>query len=88
VHGATLTDLKVKNSPTTKVYVVVIGADPAGIAALFSLKRAGVCSFLVLEREAAIGGVWRDNTCPDVAYDVPSFPYSFTFETNRRGGGY
>jgi cation diffusion facilitator CzcD-associated flavoprotein CzcO len=64
--------------------VVVIGAGPAGIAASVALKKAGIKSFFVLEREAAIGGVWRDNTYPGAACDVPSFLYSFSFEPNTQ----
>jgi cation diffusion facilitator CzcD-associated flavoprotein CzcO len=81
MDGGVLTHLEVLDSITT-VDVVVVGAGPAGIATSVALKRAGVTSFLVLEREAAVGGVWRDNTYPGAACDVPSFLYSFSFETN------
>jgi cation diffusion facilitator CzcD-associated flavoprotein CzcO len=83
VDGAVLTDT-VAASLVTTVDVVVIGAGPAGIAASVALKRAGVKSFLVLERETSVGGVWRDNTYPGAACDVPSFLYSFSFETNTQ----
>ena len=78
-----LANPEVSNSVAT-VDVVVIGAGPAGIATSVALKRAGVGSFVVLEREAKIGGVWRDNTYPGAACDVPSFLYSFSFETNTQ----
>lgn len=39
--------------------VVIVGAGPAGLEAARSLKLAGVDSVLVLEREAAAGGIPR-----------------------------
>jgi thioredoxin reductase len=39
--------------------VVVIGAGPAGLAAALELRRRGVAGVLVLEREAAPGGIPR-----------------------------
>jgi len=83
VDGGGLTDTEAKTLVTT-VDVVVIGAGPAGIATSVALKRAGLTSFLVLEREASIGGVWRDNIYPGAACDVPSLLYSFSFETNTQ----
>jgi thioredoxin reductase len=41
------------------VTVVVIGAGPAGLAAALELRRRGVPDVLVLEREAAPGGIPR-----------------------------
>ena len=41
------------------VTVVVIGAGPAGLAAAIELRRRGVPDVLVLEREAAAGGIPR-----------------------------
>jgi thioredoxin reductase len=41
------------------VTVVVIGAGPAGLAAAVELRRRGVPDVLVLEREAAAGGIPR-----------------------------
>ena len=39
--------------------VVVVGAGPAGLAAALELRRRGVADVLVLEREAAPGGIPR-----------------------------
>jgi thioredoxin reductase len=41
------------------VTVVVVGAGPAGLAAALELRRHGVRELLVLEREAAAGGIPR-----------------------------
>ncbi len=39
--------------------VVIVGAGPAGLAAALELRRRGVADVLVLEREAALGGIPR-----------------------------
>ena len=61
--------------------VIVVGAGFAGIGAAIKLREAGY-SFTVLEKGAEIGGVWRDNTYPDCACDIPSALYSFSFAPN------
>ena len=63
--------------------VIVVGAGFAGIGAAIRLRQAG-CDFLVLEKAAEIGGVWRDNTYPDCGCDVPSAFYSYSFAPNPR----
>jgi cation diffusion facilitator CzcD-associated flavoprotein CzcO len=62
--------------------VVVIGAGFSGIGAAIALKRAGIDDFVIFERADAIGGTWRDNTYPNVAVDIPSLTYQFSFEMN------
>lgn len=62
---------------TDVVDTVIVGAGFAGIGAAIALERAGRRDFLVLEREHAVGGTWRDNTYPGVACDIPSHLYSF-----------
>ena len=52
-----------------------IWRDRAGVR----LKRAGFHDFVIFERAAEVGGVWRDNSYPGAAYDVPSRMYSFSF---------
>lgn len=47
------------------------------------LKRSGITDFLILEKSAAIGGVWRENTYPGAGCDVPSPLYSYSFEPRR-----
>lgn len=41
------------------VEVAIVGAGPAGLAAAIALRRLGVAEVLVLEREAAAGGIPR-----------------------------
>ncbi len=64
------------------VRVAIIGAGLGGIGAGIRLRQAGVTSFIILERAAAVGGTWRDNTYPGCACDVPSHLYSFSFAPN------
>jgi cation diffusion facilitator CzcD-associated flavoprotein CzcO len=59
--------------------VVVIGAGFGGLGVALSLHRAGFERFTVLERATEAGGVWRDNTYPGAACDVPSSLYSYSF---------
>lgn len=65
--------------------VIVIGAGFAGIGAAIKLREAGL-DFLVLEKSDEIGGVWRDNSYPDCACDVPSPLYSYSFAPNPHWG--
>jgi cation diffusion facilitator CzcD-associated flavoprotein CzcO len=64
--------------------IAVIGAGLGGIAAVIALKAAGHHDILVFERADEVGGVWRANTYPGAACDVPSPFYSYSFEPNPR----
>ena len=66
------------------VSVAVVGAGFAGIGAAVALKREGVDDIVILERGERIGGVWRANTYPGLACDVPSLLYSLSFAPNPR----
>ena len=65
-------------SGTPHLGVVVVGAGFGGLAAAHALKEKRE-DFAVLEREREVGGVWRDNTYPGCACDVPSNLYSLSF---------
>ncbi|CAM4428925.1 NAD(P)/FAD-dependent oxidoreductase [Nocardia ninae] len=60
--------------------IIIIGAGFAGLGVALELRRAGVETFTILERAADLGGVWRENTYPGAACDVPSPLYSWSFE--------
>jgi cation diffusion facilitator CzcD-associated flavoprotein CzcO len=62
--------------------VIIIGAGFGGIAAAAALVKAGHDDVVLLEQASAIGGVWRDNTYPGCACDVPAPLYSFSFAPN------
>ncbi len=49
----------VSGLPAEFADVVIVGAGPAGLTAAQHLRLAGVASVLVLEREAAAGGIPR-----------------------------
>lgn len=61
---------------------IVIGAGLGGLGAGIELMRAGVTDLTILERADDVGGVWRDNTYPGAACDVPSSLYSWSFAPN------
>jgi cation diffusion facilitator CzcD-associated flavoprotein CzcO len=66
------------------VSVVIVGAGFGGVAAAVALKEQGVDDIAILERGDRVGGVWRANTYPGLACDVPSHLYSFSFAPNPR----
>lgn len=59
--------------------VGIIGTGFGGVAIAAELLRNGYRDVVLWERSDAIGGVWRDNTYPGAACDVPSPFYSFSF---------
>ena len=59
--------------------VVIVGCGFGGLAAAIELKRSGFEDITIFERGASVGGVWRDNTYPGAACDVPSPIYSFSY---------
>jgi cation diffusion facilitator CzcD-associated flavoprotein CzcO len=58
----------------------IIGSGFGALAVAIELRRAGHTDLRLWERADGIGGVWRDNTYPGAACDVPSPLYSFSFE--------
>lgn len=62
--------------------VLIVGSGFSGLGVGIELKRLGIESFAILERENAIGGTWRDNRYPGIAVDISSFVYSYSFEQN------
>jgi cation diffusion facilitator CzcD-associated flavoprotein CzcO len=62
--------------------VAIIGAGFSGVCMGIKLGRAGI-PFTILEKADEIGGVWRDNTYPGAACDIPSHLYSYSFEPSH-----
>jgi len=60
----------------------IIGTGFGGFAAAIELKRAGHHDLVIFEKANEVGGVWRENTYPGAACDVPSPFYSFSYEPN------
>ncbi|ORA54480.1 flavin-containing monooxygenase [Mycobacteroides franklinii] len=63
--------------------VAIIGAGFSGMAAAIQLIAAGH-DVTIYERSHDVGGVWRENTYPGAACDVPSAYYCFSFDPNPR----
>jgi 4-hydroxyacetophenone monooxygenase len=61
--------------------VVIIGAGLSGVCAGIRLKQAGV-PFVILERNAGVGGTWYENDYPGAGVDTPNQFYSYSFNPN------
>jgi cation diffusion facilitator CzcD-associated flavoprotein CzcO len=59
--------------------VAIIGTGFGGLAAAVRLKQAGIDDLVLFETSSDVGGVWRENTYPGAACDVPSHLYSLSF---------
>jgi cation diffusion facilitator CzcD-associated flavoprotein CzcO len=59
--------------------VAIIGTGFGGLAAAVRLKQAGIDDLVLFEKSSDVGGVWRENTYPGAACDVPSHLYSLSF---------
>ncbi len=62
--------------------VVIVGAGFSGLGAGIKLREAGIHDFVILDAADGVGGVWRHNTYPGVAVDIPSATYCYSFEPN------
>src|SRR3954471_10584756 len=71
-----------RGSASTPWAVLIIGAGFGGLGMAIALRRAGEDDVLLLEKGRDVGGVWRENTYPGAACDIPSHLYSFSFEQN------
>ncbi len=60
--------------------VAILGAGIGGLGLATRLAMAGERSFVVLEKEDAVGGTWRDNTYPGASCDVQSHLYWYSFD--------
>ena len=67
---------------TLDIGIAIIGSGFSGLGMAIRLKQEGNDDFVVLERDAEVGGTWWANTYPGCACDVPSHLYSFSFAPN------
>jgi 4-hydroxyacetophenone monooxygenase len=65
-------------APDVDFEVVVIGAGMSGLLAAHRLKQAGV-HFVIIEKNADVGGTWLENTYPGCRVDNPNHNYSYSF---------
>jgi cation diffusion facilitator CzcD-associated flavoprotein CzcO len=68
--------------PERSLKAVIVGAGFGGVTAAIELRRQGVEDIVVLEKRDGLGGVWRANTYPGAACDVPSHLYSLSYAPN------
>lgn len=59
--------------------VVVIGCGQSGLLAAIRLQEAGF-PYVVLEKNAGVGGTWWENTYPGARVDVGNHFYCYSFE--------
>ena len=71
-----------RGTPDAPWSVLIIGAGFGGLGMAIALERAGEHEVLLLDKGRDVGGVWRENTYPGAACDIPSHLYSFSFEPN------
>src|SRR5574340_224006 len=62
--------------------IAIIGAGMSGILSAIKFDEVGLHDYVVYEKADRVGGTWRENTYPDVACDVPSHLYSYSFALN------
>ena len=84
--GWATTRITPRVSGMTSPRIVIIGAGFGGLGTAIELRRHGFTDIVVLEKADRIGGVWRDNTYPNAACDVPSNLYSWSFARNPDWG--
>lgn len=64
--------------------VIAIGAGVTSLSLACQLQMMiGEKDFLLLEREAGLGGTWWSNTYPAAGCDIPIPLYSFSFAQKR-----
>jgi len=75
-------EVPLHDEPIRHLRVAIAGGGFSGLGTAIKLKELGEHDFLIFERASRVGGVWRDNTYPGCACDVPSHLYSFSFARN------
>lgn len=65
-------------APDLDFKVAIIGAGMSGILAAHRLRQAGV-PFVILEKDADVGGTWFENNYPGCRVDNPNHNYSYAF---------
>lgn len=64
--------------------VLVLGAGMSGLCMGIELKQAGIDDFIIVEKQAGIGGTWWDNIYPGAHVDLPAPLYCFSFAPNSK----
>ncbi|MEJ2475659.1 MAG: NAD(P)/FAD-dependent oxidoreductase [Desulfobacterales bacterium] len=58
---------------------VIIGSGFSGLLAAIRLQKKGLNDFVLLERNADLGGTWQVNSYPGAEVDIPTSLYSISF---------
>ena len=61
---------------TGRYHTVILGAGVSGLCMGIALRKAGITSFVIIEKATGIGGTWWDNTYPGAECDVRSHLYA------------
>ena len=61
--------------------VVIIGAGMSGLLAAIRLSEAGI-PYVVVDKNADVGGTWLENVYPGCRVDSPNHTYSYSFAPN------
>ena len=67
--------------------IAIIGAGAGGISTGYYLKQAGFEDFVILEKNAGVGGTWYRTHYPGLTCDIAAPLYSFSFEPNPDWSG-
>ncbi|MEH3148223.1 MAG: NAD(P)/FAD-dependent oxidoreductase [Methylobacterium frigidaeris] len=59
--------------------VVIVGAGFSGLAMAIRCLEAGIGPLRIVEKAGSVGGVWRENTYPGAACDIPGHLYALSF---------
>jgi 4-hydroxyacetophenone monooxygenase len=62
--------------------VLVIGGGMSGVLAAIRLQEAGI-PFVVIEKNASVGGTWFENRYPGARVDVSNHLYCYSFEPSH-----
>lgn len=80
-----------QRSPAAKALegrrVLIVGAGVSGIALAVSLGRLGI-PFVIVEKNAGVGGAWYENRYPGCGVDTPNHSYSYSFGPRHRWSRY
>lgn len=71
-----------RKSQNSQPRVVIIGAGMSGLLMAIKLLESGNHNFCLYEKAHKVGGTWRENTYPNIACDVFSPAYTYSFEPN------
>jgi len=75
----TLVEATVARTSASGFRVVIIGAGMSGILAAHRLQQLGV-EYVVIEKNAEVGGTWLENTYPGCRVDSSNHGYCYSFE--------